>query len=67
MADKEYKTTAAQRKATAKWDAKQSRINLRMSPEDRERIDEHARSLGISTSQFIIKSTLAQIERDNER
>lgn len=65
MGNTEYKTSSAQRKASAKWDAKQSRLNLRMSPEDRERIDAHAHALGLSTSQFIVRAALAQIERDN--
>ncbi len=62
----EYKTTTAQRKASAKWDAKQSRLNLRMAPEDREKIDAYARSHGMSTSQFLVSAALAQIECDNE-
>lgn len=63
MENKEYKTTSAQRKAAAKWDAKQSRLNLRMSPKDRERIDAYAQSHGMSTSQFLVSAALAQIER----
>lgn len=67
MENKGYKTTSAQRKAAAKWDAKQSRLNLRMSPEDRERIDTYARSQGMSTSQFLVKAALAQIEQAEQQ
>ncbi len=67
MTDKEYKTTSAQRKAAAKWDAKQSRLNLRMSPEDREKIDAYAHSQGMSTSQFLVRAALAQIEQAEQQ
>ncbi len=56
----------AQKRASAKWDSKQSRLGLKLSPDIREKIDAHAHAMGESTTKFIIRAALAQIERDNE-
>lgn len=57
--------TAAKAKANAKWEKSQSRILLRLKPEIKEIVDNHAGEMNESTAHFITRAILAQIERDN--
>ena len=61
------KSSEAQKRASQKWNSKQSRLEIKMSPELREKIDNHAKKMNESTTKFLIRSALNQIEKDNEK
>lgn len=67
MSSIDYKTSEAQRRASMKWIAKQSRLEIKMPPEFRTEIDTHAHSRGESTTQFLIRAAKEQMLRDDEQ
>ncbi|WP_195464921.1 toxin-antitoxin system HicB family antitoxin [Faecalispora jeddahensis] len=58
MEDK--KTSAAKLAANDRWDKKQGRFLIRFKPGEKERIQAHAESLGMSLNGYIV----ALIEKD---
>lgn len=59
------KTSDAQLKATKKWNEKQYRMTLRISPELKVELDRCAMVKGISATKFIEQAIKEQIKRDN--
>lgn len=59
------KTSDAQLKATKKWNKKQYRMTLRISPELKVELDRCAMVKGISATKFIEQAIKEQIKRDN--
>ena len=64
MSDKVLKTSAAQRRAQMKWNAKHAQLLVRVKPEIKEQFDAHRKARGESLASFIVRSGLNQIERD---
>jgi len=57
----EYKTTAAQRKANAKYDASLEKVNARFAPGTKKRI----KDLGYSSiNAFIVAAIMEKLERE---
>ena len=56
--------TPAQKKAQAVYMGKFSRISVRVSPEDHERIKAHASAQGESVNDFVLRAVNEAIERD---
>ena len=61
------KTSDAQLKATKKWNKKQYRMTLRISPELKVELDRCAMVKGISATKFIEQAIKEQIKRDNAK
>lgn len=57
--------TEAQKRAQKNYMSKFARVEIRMTPERRTMIQEHAREQGESTTGFINRAIDEQIERDN--
>lgn len=57
--------TAAQKKAQKTYMEKFVRVEIRMTPEDRETIKNHAQSRGESVNSFVNRAIAETIERDN--
>ena len=58
--------TPAQKKAQAAYMEKFSRISVRVTPDQHERIKAHAAARKESTNEFVLRAIDSQIERDNE-
>lgn len=56
--------TPAQRKAQAAYMGKFSRISVRVSPEDHERIKAHAAAQGESVNDFVLRAVNDAMKRD---
>ena len=56
--------TQAQRKAQAAYMGKFSRISVRVSPEDHERIKAHAAAQGESVNDFVLRAVNDTMQRD---
>ena len=56
--------TPAQRKAQAAYMGKFSRISVRVSPEDHERIKAHAAAQGESVNDFVLRAVNDTMKRD---
>lgn len=63
MADK----TDAQRRAQKKYMEKFVEVKVRMTPEKRSQIQDHAKKLGKSTTEFINRAIDETMERDNRK
>lgn len=62
MADK----TDAQKRAQKKYMEKFVEVKVRMTPEKRSQIQDHAKKLGKSTTEFINRAIDETMERDNK-
>lgn len=58
--------TVAQKKAQKAYMQKFARVELRMTPQNRESVQAHAAARGESVNAFINRAIRNQIERDNE-
>lgn len=63
MADK----TDAQKRAQKKYMEKFVEVKVRMTPEKRSQIQDHAKKLGKSTTEFINRAIDETMERDNTK
>ena len=63
MADK----TDAQKRAQKKYMEKFVEVKVRMTPEKRSQIQDHAKKLGKSTAEFINRAIDETMERDNRK
>ena len=63
MADK----TDAQKRAQKKYLEKFVEVKVRMTPEKRSQIQDHAKKLGKSTTEFINRAIDETMERDNKK
>jgi Zn-dependent oligopeptidase len=63
MADK----TDAQKRAQKKYMEKFVEVKVRMTPEKRSQIQDHAKKLGKSTTEFINRAIDETMERDNKK
>jgi len=52
------------RQAVKKYHAKLAELKLRVSPEERDRIQNHAEAVGESTAAFLRRAVMETIERD---
>lgn len=59
--------TAAQKRAQKAYMSRFVEVKVRMTPERRAEIQEHAKSTGESTTAFINRAIDEQIERDSKR
>ncbi len=59
------KTSAAQLAATKKWNEKQYRMTLRISPELKAELDQCAGSNGVSATKFIEQAIKEKIARES--
>ncbi len=67
MNEKEYKTTAAHRKASIKWQKENySRIPLDVTPEYKEKLKGIAKKNNMTLGGYIKQAIAEKIERDNE-
>ena len=57
-------TSTAQLKANKKYQQKFDRIQIRVSPEEKAAIDQHAEKIGISTNTFVRLAIKEAMERD---
>lgn len=64
MQEKENKTSASQKKAIKKYLSKFVDVKIRVTAEEREKIQLHADSTGESMSAFIKRSISETMERD---
>lgn len=58
------KTSAAQLAAAKKWNSKQYRMTLRLSPELKKNIDNHVQARGESVTSFLVRAAREQMARD---
>ena len=61
------KTNPKQLEAAKKWNTKQAQIAIRIPPEIKQRITEHATARNEKLVQFLVRAALEQIERDNRK
>ena len=59
------KTSDAQLAATKRWNKKQYRMTLRISPELKAELDQYASLKGISATKFIERAIKEKIAREN--
>ncbi len=59
--------TEAQLKASKKYHAKFDRLYIRISPEHKQEIEEHAQKMGESVNTFVQRAISEQIKRDNQK
>lgn len=59
------KTNPKQLEAAKKWNDKQAQIAIRIPPEIKQRITEHATARNEKLVQFLVRAALEQIKRDN--
>lgn len=55
------------RLAVKKYRAKFAELKLRVSPEERDRIQSHAETVGESTAAFLRRAVMETIERDENK
>jgi len=55
------------RLAVKKYHAKLAELTLRVSPEEKDRIQDHAKALGESTASFLRRAVMETIERDEHK
>ena len=72
MAEEEKKSayrgfTKAQEKAHKKYMENFAEVKVRMTKEKRETIQNHAKKMGLSTTQFINDAIDRQMQADNEK
>lgn len=60
------KLTQARREANARYNSKFVEIKVRMTPEHRTEVQEHAASMNESATQFINRAINETIERDQQ-
>jgi len=60
-------TTDAQKRAHQRYIDKFTRVEVRMTPENRDRMKEHAKKKGESVSAFVNRAIDETIERDNNQ
>lgn len=60
----ERKLTQARREANARYNSKFVEVKVRMTPEHRTEVQEHAASMDESATQFINRAINETIERD---
>ena len=58
-------TSESQLKANKKYQQKFDRVQIRVSHDDKNRIDHHAEMMGESTNSFVRRAIEETIERDN--
>lgn len=61
------KQTEAQLRASKKYLAKFEEIRIRLMPEDKQTIVEHAAAMGESVNSFLIRAAKETTERDNAK
>ena len=61
------KTNPKQLEAAKKWNEKQAQIAIRIPPEIKQRITEHATARNEKLVQFLVRAALEQIERDSHK
>lgn len=59
--------TEAQLKASKKYHAKFDRLYIRISPEYKQEIEEHARKMGESVNTFVQRAIAEAITRDDNK
>lgn len=59
-------STEAQKKASAKWKAKQAQIAIRVKPEEKAAIDNYLAGRSETLARFIVRACLEQIEREKQ-
>lgn len=57
--------TRQRAEANRKWEKEQARVNLRMAPELKAKVEEHTKARGESVMGFIIRAIREQMERDS--
>lgn len=57
-------TSEAQLKANKKYQQKFDKVQIRVSHDEKERIDQHAKIIGESTNAFVRRAILETMERD---
>lgn len=60
------KASEARLRANQKYHDKYERIQIRVSPEDKETISQHAASCGESLNNFVRRAILETLERDKK-
>jgi len=55
------------RQAVKKYHAKMAELKLRVTPEERDRIQNHAEIAGESTASFLRRAVMETIERDEHK
>ena len=63
----DYKTSEAQLKATKKYLSKFADLKIRVTPEFREVVQEHAKAFDESTSAFIKRAIVETMDRDQSK
>lgn len=61
------KLTQARREANARYNSKFVEVKVRMTPEHRTEVQEHAASMNESATQFINRAIDETMSRDNEK
>lgn len=64
MSEEKTKTTEAQKRAKQKYMERYVEIKVRMTPERRAEVQEHAKAQGESATAFINRAIDEQIKRD---
>ena len=59
--------TEAQLRASKKYQSKFERIQIRVSPEEKEIIDAHAAQMGESVNSFLRRAIALAMEQDNQK
>ena len=59
--------TEARKKANKKWNDKQADVKVRMSPEKRTEVQQHANDMDESTNAFINRAIDETMERDKRK
>ena len=67
MAEKRTKTTDAQKRAKQKYMERFVEVKVRMTPERRAEVQEHAKAQGESTTAFINRAITEQVKRDTAK
>ena len=67
MPENKKKVSEAQKRASKKYNERFVEVKVRMLPEKRTQIQEHARSMEESATSFINRAIDEAIERDNKK
>ncbi len=60
-------TSESQRNACKKYQQKFDRLQIRVTHEEKTLVDQHAKSMGESTSAFVHRAIFEAISRDNNK
>lgn len=61
------KLTQARKEANARYNSKFVEVKVRMTPEHRAEIQQHAANMGESTTKFINRAINETVERDKQK